>query len=122
MLGYGKKQELPVIVLRDADGIADAVRAALENAPEDERPGLERAAAIIAEAATASDDDLRARWVRRHLTAAGVDGPADSVAAIKALRAAEPGLTLGWAVRLALAAKSAETATPGEPPQQARGA
>jgi hypothetical protein len=109
-MGHGNKQDLSVIVLRDADGIADAVRAALEKAPEDERPGLERAAAIIAEAATASDDDLRARWVRRRLTEAGVDGPADSVAAVKALRAAEPSLTLLSAVRLARTAKSAESA------------
>ncbi|MFF3321459.1 hypothetical protein [Streptomyces sp. NPDC002889] len=115
MLRPGNKQELSVIVLRDADGIADAVRAALDNASADERPGLERAAAIIAAAAAASDDELRARWVRRRLDAAGVDGPADSVAAVKALREAERSLSLKSAVTLARAAQAAESAgTAGE--------
>jgi hypothetical protein len=103
------KQELSVLVLRDADGIADAVRAALVTATPEERPGLERAAALIAEAA-ATDAELRGRWVRGHLAAAGVEGPADSITAIKALRKAEPRLSLLAAVGLA---KDAESTGPG---------
>ncbi|MFF4231368.1 hypothetical protein [Streptomyces sp. NPDC001820] len=104
------KQELSVLVLRDADGIADAVRAALATATPEERPGLERAAALVAEAAAATDAELRGRWVRGHLAAAGVDGPADSITAIKALRKAEPRLSLVAAVGLA---KDAESTRPG---------
>ncbi|TQK52352.1 hypothetical protein FBY35_2784 [Streptomyces sp. SLBN-118] len=100
LFGSGKR-ELSVLVLRDADGIADAVRAALSTAGPEERPGLERAAAIIAEAADASAAELRGRWVRQRLDAAGIKGPADSVTAIKALRQAEPTLSLWAAVSLA---------------------
>ncbi|HZX38405.1 MAG TPA: hypothetical protein VFF37_08770 [Streptomyces sp.] len=107
------KQELSVLVLRDADGIADAVRAALTTATPEERPGLERAAALVAEAAAATDAELRGRWVREHLAAAGVEGPADSVTAIKALRKAEPRLSLLGAVGLA---KDAEATRPGAEP------
>ncbi|NEB76208.1 hypothetical protein G3I40_13395, partial [Streptomyces sp. SID14478] len=53
------KRELNVLVLQDTDRIADAVRAALQDAPESERPGLERAAALIAEAAGRSEAELR---------------------------------------------------------------
>ncbi|WP_394437256.1 hypothetical protein [Streptomyces sp. SGAir0957] len=94
-------RELNVLVLRDADRIADTVRAAIEAASEAERPGLERAAALIAEAAARSDAELRRDWVRARLAEAGYDGPADSVQAIKILRQAEPSLSLYAAVRLA---------------------
>jgi hypothetical protein len=104
------KQELSVLVLRDADGIADAVRAALVTATPEERPGLERAAALVAEAAAATDAELRGRWVRGHLAAAGVESPADSITAIKALRKAEPRLSLLAAVGLV---KDAESTGPG---------
>ncbi|MFF3453057.1 hypothetical protein ACFYXH_01785 [Streptomyces sp. NPDC002730] len=109
MLGFGK-QELNVLVLRDADGIADAIRAALDTATPEERPGLERAAALVAEAAAASDAELRGRWVRGHLAAAGIEGPADSITAIKALRQAERQLSLASAVHLA---RDAEATRPG---------
>jgi hypothetical protein len=108
MFGLGK-QELNVLVLRDADGIADAVRVALDTATPEDRPGLERAAALITEAAAASDAELRGRWVRDRLEAAGIEGPADSVHAIKALRQAEPALSLLSAVNLA---KDAEATRP----------
>jgi hypothetical protein len=66
--------------------------------------------ALVAEAAAATDAELRGRWVRGHLAAAGVEGPADSITAIKALRKAEPRLSLLAAVVLA---KDAESTGPG---------
>ncbi|MFJ4472376.1 hypothetical protein ACIP2X_33485 [Streptomyces sp. NPDC089424] len=45
-------------------------------------------------AAAATDTDVRARRVRERLTAVGYEGPADSIAAIKHLREAAPGLSL----------------------------
>ncbi|GAA2327214.1 hypothetical protein OKJ48_40430 [Streptomyces kunmingensis] len=101
-------RELNVLVLRDTDRVADAVQEALRTAPDAERAGLERAAALIAEAAARSDAELRGDWVRAHLTAAGHDGPADSVQAIKLLRQAEPTLSLYAAVRLAKDAAGSE--------------
>ncbi|MEG3627704.1 hypothetical protein [Streptomyces poriticola] len=100
MFGWSKQPELNVLVLRDADVIAATVRWALAEATADERPGLERAAALVEQAAAASDADLRARWVHERLAAAGHEGPADSVAAVKVLREAAPGLSLASAVQL----------------------
>jgi hypothetical protein len=105
MLGLTKK-ELSVVVLRDADGVKAALQAALAQAAPEERPGLERALAVVAEASAATDEELRARWVRQRMEAAGVRGPADSVEAIKALREAAPGLSLLSAVQLAKSAES----------------
>ncbi|MGY0018166.1 hypothetical protein [Streptomyces sp. cg35] len=104
------KRELNVLVLRDADRVADAVQEALASASDAERPGLERAAALIAEAAGMSEAEVRGRWVRERLAAAGHTGPADSVQAIKALRQAEPALSLYTAVRLAKDAAATATA------------
>ncbi|MEU6391410.1 hypothetical protein [Streptomyces sp. NPDC046939] len=106
-------RELNVLVLRDADRIADAVRAALDTATDAERPGLERAAALIAEAGARSDAELRGEWVRARLAAADHDGPADSVQAIKILRQAEPSLSLYAAVRLAKDARTGAGGLPG---------
>ncbi|GAA2447525.1 hypothetical protein [Streptomyces glaucus] len=100
MFGQGKSKELNILVLRDADVIAESVRSALAGAAPEERPGLERAVALIEQAAAASDADLRIRWVHERLAAAGYEGPADSVEAIKVLRGAVPGLSLLSAVRL----------------------
>ena len=100
MFGRSKQPELNVLVLRDADVIAAGVRQALAEAGPEQRPGLERAAALIEQAAAASDADLRARWVHERLAAAGYEGPADSVRAIKVLREAAPGLSLLSAVQL----------------------
>lgn len=114
-----RKQETTLIVLRDADEIEAAVRAELEHAGAEERPGLERALAIITDAAAVTDAELRARWVRQRLDAAGVPGPAGSVTAIKALRESAPGLSLLSAVQPAKAADSvnpqdlADPAVPG---------
>ncbi|MEW2635720.1 hypothetical protein AB0903_29805 [Streptomyces sp. NPDC048389] len=112
MFGFGK-QEQSVIVLRDADGIEAAVRAALDRATPEERPGLERALEIVGDASAAAYEDLQAQWVRQRLDAAGVTGPADSIPAIKALREAAPGLSLRSAVDLARTTKTAESARRG---------
>ncbi|MFI7359012.1 hypothetical protein ACIBTP_34410 [Streptomyces avidinii] len=89
-----------VLVIRDADPIAASLRQALDDASPEERPGLERAAALVEAAATADETLLRARWVRSRLTAAGFTGDIGSVAAVKALRKAEPKLSLLAAVEL----------------------
>ncbi|MFI6688655.1 hypothetical protein [Streptomyces sp. NPDC050485] len=97
---FGLK-ELEVLVLRDADTIAAAIRDALAGAGEAERPGLEAAARIVAQAASVPDRELRARWVREQRAAVGYAGPDDeSMHAVKALRQAQPGLSLLAAVRL----------------------
>ncbi|MFF9478151.1 hypothetical protein [Streptomyces sp. NPDC014733] len=95
----GQKHDV-VPVIRDADVITAALRQALADAPPEERPGLERAAALAESTAAATESQLRARWVRSRLTAAGFTGAVDSVAAVKALRQAEPKLTLLAAVEL----------------------
>ncbi|WP_307713893.1 hypothetical protein [Streptomyces sp. V4I23] len=107
------KQEQSVIVLRDADSIVAAVRAALDRATPEERPGLQRALEIVEDASASTHEDLEARWVRQRLDAAGVTGPADSIPAIKALREAAPGLSLKSAVDLAKTTRSAESARRG---------
>ncbi|MFD3519490.1 hypothetical protein [Streptomyces sp. NPDC058653] len=95
-----KKQEFAVLVVRDADEVAEAVDSALKTADPEERPGLERAAALLAAAREATDSEVRGAWARRQLVEAGVDGRPDSVKAVKALREAQPGLSLLQAVRL----------------------
>ncbi|MFD4034115.1 hypothetical protein ACFWVP_27305 [Streptomyces sp. NPDC058637] len=109
MTGFGKrmKRDTAVLVLRDAREITELLREALDGAPATERPGLERALALVAEAGSVTDAELRARWVRQRLAVAGHEGPADSVAAIKALRQAEPGLSL---LQAATYAREAATA------------
>ena len=98
MLGRGK-QEFDVLVVRDSDVVADGLREALAEAAPEQRPGLERAAALVERAAAVPDAALRARWVHQRL-AAGYEGPADSVRAVKILRESAPGLGLLSAVRL----------------------
>ncbi|MFD8201072.1 hypothetical protein [Streptomyces sp. NPDC059701] len=95
-----RRQEIGVLVLRDSDLVGAGLREALAEAPPEERPGLERAAALVERAAAVPDAALRARWVHQHLEAAGHDGPADSVRAVKVLREAVPGLSLRAAVQL----------------------
>ena len=75
-------------------------RQALAGASPQERPGLERAAALVESTAAATETQLRARWVRSRLGAVGFTGDITSVAAVKALRQAEPRLSLLAAVQL----------------------
>ncbi|MDT0435174.1 MULTISPECIES: hypothetical protein [Streptomyces] len=93
-----------VLVIREAGPIAAALRAALDGAAPEERAGLERAVALAEAAAGVSDDRVRADWVRARLAEAGYDGEIDSVRAVRALRQAEPRLTLLAAVQLQKAA------------------
>ncbi|MFD7168396.1 hypothetical protein [Streptomyces violascens] len=95
------RRELSVLVLRDADDIARALREALEGAGEAERPGLEAAVEIAERAAALPDRELRGRWVREQRASVGYTGPDDeSVHAVKALRDARPELSLLAAVQL----------------------
>ncbi|MFE2290264.1 hypothetical protein [Streptomyces sp. NPDC059452] len=111
---FRKPQPVDVIVLRDAPDAVTSLRHALKTATDAERPGLERALALVEEAAERPDGELRGRWVRRHLDAAGYAGPADSLEAIKALRQAEPALSLRQAVTYAKEAAAAEQASAGQ--------
>jgi hypothetical protein len=97
--GLSKKNTF-VLAIRDADVIVAALRQALAEAPPEERPGLERAVALVESTACATESGLRARWVRSRLAAVGFTGDITSVAAVKALRQAEPKLSLLAAVQL----------------------
>ncbi|MFE1826855.1 hypothetical protein [Streptomyces yangpuensis] len=89
-----------VLPIRDSDTVVASLRRALAEATPEERPGLERAVAVVEAAADADETRLRARWVRARLAAAGFTGDVGSVAAVKALRRAEPKLSLLAAVEL----------------------
>ncbi len=89
-----------VLPLRDADVIEEALRKALEGASPQERPGLERAVALVEAVAAETDGRLRARWARDRLAAAGFTGDVAAVAAVKALRREEPRLLLLAAAEL----------------------
>ncbi|MFC8230572.1 hypothetical protein [Streptomyces sp. NPDC057287] len=111
MFGTGRaRREEIVIVLRDSEEAGALLRDALSTAPDEERPGLERALAVVERAAAVPDAELRGRWVRQRLSAAGYEGPADSVEAIRILRRAEPGLSLLSAVTYSKEAAAGEAA------------
>ncbi|WP_405951893.1 hypothetical protein OG588_42405 [Streptomyces prunicolor] len=97
--GLGKKNTF-VLTIRDADVVAAALRRAEAGAAPEERPGLERAIALVESTAAANEGQLHARWVRSRLAATGFTGDLDSVAAVRALRQAEPRLSLLAAVHL----------------------
>ena len=97
--GLNKKHNF-VLLLRDADVVRAALQQALAEATPEERPGLERAAALVESTAAATEAELRARWVRSRLAEVGFTGDITSVAAVRALRKAEPKLSLAAAVQL----------------------
>ena len=97
--GLSKKNAF-VLTVRDSDVVAAALRQALAGASPEERPGLERAVALVESTADANEGRLRARWVRSRLDAVGFTGDPTSVAAVRALRQAEPRLSLLAAVNL----------------------
>ncbi|WP_333737536.1 hypothetical protein [Streptomyces sp. IBSBF 2806] len=97
--GLNKKHNF-VLVLRDADVVAAALREALAEASPEERPGLERAVALVGATAANTEARLRADWVRSRLAAVGFTGDVSSIAAVKALRQAEKKLSLLAAVEL----------------------
>lgn len=109
MIGIGK-QDIAVIVVREADGITAALRQALDGASVKERPGLERALELATEAAGSPDGELRGRWAERRIRNGGHQGALDAVAAVKALRTAVPGLSLRQAVYLSREAAAAAAA------------
>lgn len=106
-MGLLTKNHLAVLVLHDADGILAELREELAAAPDSDRPGLERALALVGRYTDRPEEELRVRWVRDRLTAAGYAGPADSTEAVRALRRAEPGLSLLQAVTYAREAAAA---------------
>lgn len=97
--GLNKKHNF-VLLVRDADVVGAALRQALTEASPEERPGLERAVALVESTAAATETQLRARWVRSRLAEVGFTGDITSVAAVRALREAEPKLSLLAAVQL----------------------
>ncbi|MEV0554615.1 MULTISPECIES: hypothetical protein [unclassified Streptomyces] len=99
IMGLSKKNNF-VLAIRDTDVVAAALREALAEASPEERPGLERAAALVESTAATTETQLRARWVRARLAAVGFTGDIASVSAVKALRQAEPMLSLLAAVQL----------------------
>lgn len=97
-----------IVVLRDSGEVLAALERAVAEATAEERPGLERALEIaVREAGAADDTSARARWTLRRLEAVGFTGPLDSVHAVKALREAEPSLSLRTAVELTKEAREA---------------
>ncbi|MFF1546308.1 hypothetical protein [Streptomyces sp. NPDC058291] len=97
--GLDKKHNF-VLVVRDADVVTAALREALAEASPGERPGLERAVALVGATAAATEARLRADWVRARLASVGFTGDVSSIAAVRALRKAEPRLSLPAAVQL----------------------
>ncbi|WP_330457609.1 hypothetical protein OIB37_12235 [Streptomyces sp. NBC_00820] len=99
-IGAPNGKHAHTLLIRDADVIAEALRRALDEASPENRPGLEHALALVASAAATTETQLRARWVRSRLAAVGFAGDIASIAALKALRKAEPRLGLAEAVGL----------------------
>ncbi|MEU2060832.1 hypothetical protein [Streptomyces sp. NPDC013455] len=89
-----------ILLIRDADLVTAALRQALAEAAPEERPGLERAAALVESTAAATESQVRADWVRARLATVGFAGDVSSIEALKALRRAEPRLSLLAAVQL----------------------
>ncbi|MGW7822756.1 hypothetical protein ACWGLF_32650 [Streptomyces puniciscabiei] len=87
-----------LIVLRETDVVRTAIQRALDTADPAEAPGLRRALALL-DATTGTDTDLLRAWTLQILQDAGVD-PTAEVAAVRALRSAEPALDLQTAVDL----------------------
>ncbi|MFI0979919.1 hypothetical protein ACH4SP_23310 [Streptomyces sp. NPDC021093] len=100
MSGIFSKRELQVIGLSDRDEIVETLRIALDGADGTDRPGLARALALVEAAPARTDVELRGRWARERIEAAGVEVKPDSVVAVRALRKAEPALSLIAAVQL----------------------
>lgn len=105
---FTRRDDPPVLVVRDVDQLAAMLRRALDEASAEERPGLEKALALAAEAEASSDEEVGGRWARRRVEGAGFTGALDSVSAVKALRDAEPGLSLVRAVALMKQAAATE--------------
>ncbi|MFD5354685.1 hypothetical protein [Streptomyces sp. NPDC058657] len=97
---FRSQPETLLITLSDREGFLGALRTALDAADATDRPGLERALAVVETTPTPDPAVLRGRWALERIEAAGVEARPDSVKAVKALRDAEPGLSLLQAVNL----------------------
>jgi hypothetical protein len=100
---FRSKPDTLLIALSDREEILGELRRALDSADEAERPGLARALALVEGAPARTEAELRGRWARERIEAAGIGAEelkAASVHAVKALRDAEPGLSLLQAVNL----------------------
>jgi hypothetical protein len=100
---FGSRQTRAPLPVDQLALVREDLREALLASGERERPGLEAALRMIEEY---SPEELRRRWATGILTAASVDPRADTVKAVKALRGAEPALSLSDAVALAKEAAS----------------
>jgi hypothetical protein len=100
MFGLRQTQVLPADQLAP---VREDLRKALAVSGERERPGLEAALRIIEQS---SPEELRRRWVTGILMAASVDPQVSTVTAVKAVRDAVSGLSLGDAVALVKEATS----------------
>ena len=89
-----------LVVIRDSDVVAAALRQALAEVSIEARPGLEHAVAVVKGTAALTEAQVRAHWVRSRLADVGFAGDLTSATAVKALREAEPGLSLVAAVQL----------------------
>lgn len=93
------RKETVVIPVDSREEVLAQVRAALADAPADERPGLERALRLV-EDLRHDDAAVKGAYARRLLESAGVDPVQDKVRAIRTLREQVPGLGLAAAVDL----------------------
>ncbi|MEU5049423.1 hypothetical protein [Streptomyces sp. NPDC021096] len=107
--------DLGVVVLRDSHAVAEAVRETLAGASAEDRPGLERAAALIAERAARPESEIRGEWVRGIVATQGVDLHTQEIHAIRALRKAQPRLSLVDAVHLVREAAATDPGRPSAP-------
>ncbi|MFI5802712.1 hypothetical protein [Streptomyces sp. NPDC051561] len=106
---FRSRPETLLVALSDRPELLDVLRTALATADDAERPGLERAVALVEAAPAPAPAELRGHWARERIEAAGTEVKADSVVAVRALRKAEPGLSLVQAVALT---KEAAAVTP----------
>ncbi|MFJ3231550.1 hypothetical protein [Streptomyces sp. NPDC086787] len=93
------KKETHIVVLNELDRARVALQEALHGAEgTPDAPGLRRALEIVD--GIGAGEDPQVRWVREVLTGRNIDPRESEIHAIKALREAQPGLSLIAAVDL----------------------
>ncbi|GHH41011.1 hypothetical protein [Streptomyces candidus] len=100
---FRSKPDTLVVALSDREEILGELRRALASADDAERPGLGRAIALVEAVPSRSEAELRGLWARERIASTGfplADLKPDSIAAVRALRKAEPGLRLVQALAL----------------------
>jgi hypothetical protein len=93
-------KETVLVPIDSREEIAALLRTALDDAPPEQRPGLERALELVGNVRH-DDASLKAGYARRLLQEEAVDPDADQVRAIRVLRRRIPGLGLAAATDLA---------------------